>query len=227
MYRLFDTYYDGASRLQFERDLSGKTHVIELVDGAELRGFSTLAVFDDEGDGRARIIYSGDTIIHHSFWGEQALALAFCRFAGTVSARSANRRVYWLLISKGHRTYRYLSLFAHRYHPHHAQPAAPEIESLLQRVAAARFGSAYDKTSGIVRFGAASTRLRSQWHDVRPSHRRLPDVAFFLERNPGYQQGDELVCLCELESSNLRSFALRAFVEGRLHANDDVEERAI
>jgi hypothetical protein len=39
-------------------------------------------------------------------------------------------------------------------------------------------------------------------------------VRFFLERNPRYYLGEELVCLTELTSENLRSFASRAFLEG-------------
>jgi hypothetical protein len=66
----------------------------------------------------------------------------------------------------------------------------------------------------LVRFGAAATRLRAQWHDARSTTRLSPAISYFLRRNPQHTLGDELVCLCELEPSNLRSFALKAFREG-------------
>lgn len=217
MARLFDRYYDGGAPAQFLRDLDGKTHVIELRDGAALCGFSTLCVYEsDAAGGPIRVIFSGDTIIDHAYWGEQSLALAFCRFAGALKAAAPARPLYWLLISKGHRTYRYLHLFAHRYHPRHdaGEAAAAPLARLTDALARQRFGGAYDGATGLVRFGAAATRLRPQWHDERDAKRRSPAIAYFLERNPQHARGDELVCLCELEPANLRSFALHAFRAG-------------
>ena len=221
MVRLFDNYYEGAAPTQFAQDLSGKTHVIELRDGDALCGFSTLCVYElaeVAGQlGPIRVIYSGDTIIDHAYWGEQTLALAFCRFAGTLKAADPDRPLYWLLISKGHRTYRYLHLFAHSYHPQHDQVATPSLERLAADVAQQRFGDAYDERLGLVRFGAAATRLRAQWQDERSARRPSPAIAYFLQRNPQHALGDELVCLCELAPSNLRSFALKAFQQGQGH----------
>jgi hypothetical protein len=222
MTRLFDRYYEGGSPAQFTKDLASKTHVIELRNDDVLCGFSTLCIYDlddvdSRGEGPIRIIFSGDTIIDHAYWGEQSLALAFCRFAGEIKAADPQRPLYWLLISMGHRTYRYLHSFAHHYHPRHDSGVDQQGAALAQLtadVAQRKFGAAYDRATGLVRFGAAATRLRPQWQDERSTKRLSPAIAYFLERNPQHAQGDELVCLCELEPSNLRSFALNAFREG-------------
>lgn len=218
MATLFERYYAGGSRDQFIQDLAGKTHVIELRDGDILCGFSTLCVYGlgpSEGrPGAIRIIFSGDTIIDQAYWGEQSLALAFCRFAGQLKAAEPHQPLYWLLISKGHRTYRYLHLFAHRYHPSHGGEASPELVQLAAEVAAQRFGDAFDAERGLVRLGEAATRLRPQWLDGHRALHPSPATRFFFQRNPRHDLGDELVCLCELEVGNLRSFALRAFREG-------------
>jgi hypothetical protein len=215
---LFDRYYEGGAPAQFAKDLAGKTHVIELRDRDSLCGFSTLCMYDLEDAGGQpspiRIIFSGDTIIDQAYWGEQALALAFCRFAGAVKAADPTRPLYWLLISKGHRTYRYLHLFARSYYPRHDGAGPPALARLAADVARRRFGAAYEHAQGLVRFGPAATRLRTQWHDERSAMRPSPAISYFLQRNPQYALGDELVCLCELETSNLRSFALKAFLEG-------------
>ena len=215
---LFERYYEGGPPSQFKEDLAGKTHVIELRDGDTLCGFSTLCVYDFEAaQGPVRIMFSGDTIIDQAYWGEQSLALAFCEFAGATKAADPQRPLYWLLISKGHRTYRYLNLFAHRYHPSHASDAPPALAPLMAEVASQRFGDAFDAATGLVRFGQAATRLRPQWLDEGGSKRLSPATRFFLQRNPGHAQGEELVCLCELDAANLRSFALKAFREGLAH----------
>jgi hypothetical protein len=217
MHELFDRYYEGGSREVFENDLAGKTHVIELNDDAGvLRGFSTLAVFDIDHDSQhARGIFSGDTVIDHENWGEQALARCFCRFAGSVKAQAPDGALYWLLIAKGYRTYRYLPLFARRYFPAADVTTPPATAELLTALCRQRFGDAYDAKRGLIRLDPASgTRLRPAWCGVRDDLAEKAEVSFFLSANPQFAKGDELACLCELDEANLRSFALRAFREG-------------
>ena len=74
MYALFERYYSATSPAAFHADLTAKRLVILLHDERDvLRGFSTLAVDEFEHAGRRRrAVFSGDTIIHHEFWGEQA-----------------------------------------------------------------------------------------------------------------------------------------------------------
>jgi hypothetical protein len=64
-------------------------------------------------------------------------------------------------------------------------------------------------------YGGALDRLASPW--VEPSAREAarPDVAFFLRANPGYRQGDELVCLCPLSRDNMRPLTRRVFDAAR------------
>ena len=141
---------------------------------------------------------------------------AFCRLAGQLRAQR-DVPLYWLLISKGYRTYRYLSLFARSYYPQHAAPTPASVQERLDALAQRKFGAAYHAATGVVRFPQSRGHLKPAWADVR-EHLRMHDVVrFFLDRNPGYAAGDELVCLTELAADNLRSFARRAFVEG-LHA---------
>ena len=95
--------------------------------------------------------------------------------------------------------------------PHHRQqPAADELE-LIRRLATEKFGDSFDPDTGIVRFGPHAGHLTDELADVPDRHRRLPAVSYFLERNLGYRDGDELVCLCRLAVDNLKPFAQRIF----------------
>ena len=47
----------------------------------------------------------------------QALSTGFARLAGRLARENAPLPLYWLLITKGYRTWRYLPLFAHEYWP--------------------------------------------------------------------------------------------------------------
>ena len=191
-----------------------------------LCGFSTLTLLQLPG-APWRVLFSGDTIIDHAHWGEQALALEFCRFAGQIKASAPDLPLYWFLISKGYRTYRYLHLFAREYWPGFANdmgenslPAAnaSALEAILHQVASSKFGDAWDRRAGLIRFPHSRGQLRADWAGVRENLRQRPEVAYFLNKNPRYAEGEELACITLLDESNLRSVARRAFVEG-LHAN--------
>ena len=214
MYRLYATHYLDTDTSTFERDLAGKTHVLVLADeGGALCGFSTLELYatSDVAGMPIRVVFSGDTIIAPAHWGNSALAFEWLRFVGQEKRRRRHLPLYWLLIVKGHRTYRYLSTFARRYTPHHEPGSDAGEEALRDALASAKFGTAYDPASGVARFGPNGGRLSEPLADVSETHRSRPAVAYFLERNPGYRRGDELVCVCELADSNLRPLARRVF----------------
>jgi hypothetical protein len=220
MYALYHASYEATSRARFERDLAGKDHVIELREGDVLRGFSTLEVLRlDVAGGPCNVLFSGDTVIERDFWGEHTLALAFCEFAGRLKAAQPQVPLYWFLISKGYRTYRYLSVYARRYFPHHGEPTPPAEQRLLDAMARHKFREAYDPAAGLVRFPQSQGHLRDALSGVRDGLLERPEVRFFLERNPRYAQGEELACMTELAAANLRSHALRAFEAGHAAAH--------
>jgi hypothetical protein len=216
MFELYDSYYDASSRAQFEADLSNKHFVVMLREpSGALAGFSTLAVLEAEIGGKClRAIYSGDTIIDHAHWGTQALAFTWIRFAGSIKAWAKQLPLYWFLIVKGHRTYRYLSAFSIDFHPHWQAPTPERARAIIDALASRRFGCAYDAARGVVSFPESRGHLRPEWADIEAAEAVRPDVAFFLRSNPGYRHGDELVCLTELASGNLRPLARRVFEQG-------------
>jgi hypothetical protein len=180
-----------------------------------LAGFSSLSIVDATVDGRSlRAVYSGDTIIERAHWGTQALAFTWLRFAGTIKAQAPDRPLYWFLIVKGHRTYRYLSAFSIDFYPHWQMPTPPWARTIMRELAYQRFDEDYDSKRGIVSFDRSRGHLRPMWATVEPEEAARPDVAFFLRSNPGYTQGDELVCLTELSCNNLRPLARRVFEQG-------------
>lgn len=214
MFLIFSRYYTGTTRDMFERDLREKDRIILLVDGRhQIQGFSTARIIDLPADcGRGRAIFSGDTVVEQRHWGDPALARAFIRLAAAAKAQKPDEPLYWFLIVKGHRTYRYLPLFFKRFHPARNGATSPDIQALIDRLASDRFGEYYDRNTGIVRFPAPAVRLSEWVADIPCKDRGRPDVRYFLERNPGYRRGDELVCLVEIAESNLKPYARRCFL---------------
>jgi hypothetical protein len=81
------------------------------------------------------------------------------------------------------------------------------MKPLLDRVAAAKFGSAYDPRTGVIRL-ATPAPLREGVSD--PGLRmNNPHVRFFVEANPGHAEGDELACLVRIDVDNLTPAGLR------------------
>jgi hypothetical protein len=216
MYALYERYYEGSSFEVFQRDLLAKDRVVLLrgQDG-ELRGFSTLAVYAREFEGTPlRVVFSGDTIIDERCWGSQAFAFSWLRFVGWLKAQAPQAPLYWLLISKGHRTYRYLPAFSREYFPAHDRNTPPRMQGLIDFLATERFGAAYDSAAGVLRFDQSQGHLRRRLACIPDKDLRLQEVRYFLRRNPDYAQGDELVCLCELAADNLKPIARRVFESG-------------
>lgn len=154
MYALYSTCYRDTEQARFEHDLDDKTHcVIMRDDTGKLRGFSTLKLYEQQWcDTTLRILFSGDTIVDPACWGSQQLAFCWIRLAGELKRNSPDRALYWFLICKGHRTYRYLRAFAHDFTPRFDRPAEPLRQALLDHLAVERFGHAYDAASGVLNF---------------------------------------------------------------------------
>ena len=183
MFALLEEYFLGVTAAQFAADLAEKNWVILLEEAGQVRGFSTLLV-------RNGVVHSGDTIVHRDAWGSNALARTW------LETIRALRPQYWLLITSGFRTYRFLPVFWKEFWPRHDATKRP---ALLETLARERFGSRY--AEGIVRFEFPQV-LRNGLKEVPPSRLTNPHVDYFIHANPGHVHGDELVCLCPLTPEN-------------------------
>lgn len=216
IFELYSFYYGGIDKNLFLQDLNEKHWVILLRDNVQkIQGFTTLLVGEHQIlEQTIRSIFSGDTIIHHEFWGEQTLPLTWCHFAGKIKAQNPDLPLYWFLIVKGHRTYRYLRLFAKKFYPVHSEPTPKHFQTIMNRMGQEKFGNHYHPETGLIKFKTTHGHLKKKWSGIDKRALQKTDVKFFLEKNPMHHEGDELVCLTELTESNLRRFALTAFREG-------------
>jgi hypothetical protein len=216
MYALYSEHYAAVTFERFADDLADKGHVLIVRDAeGRMRGFSTLAVTETDCRGvPLRAIFSGDTIMHRDYWGHQSLAFGWIKFAGSVKAQAPGVPLYWFLITKGHRTYRYLSAFSINFYPRWDRPTPGHELEIMHILAKRRFESAFDERRGLIHHPVSRGHLRPELASVGELERRRDDVRFFLERNPDFAQGDELVCLTELSIDNLKPIARRLFAKG-------------
>lgn len=204
MLHLMQAHFRGVSPQQFRRDLDEKNWVVLVTDESGcLRGFSTILFYTTAPEGRElKVVCSGDTIIEASARRDPTLARTWIEAVNRLRAASGAGTVYWLLLTSGYRTYRFLPVFWRTFWPRYDVPTPPDFQRLLCGLARERFGDGFDPSRGIVRFQNPQ-RLRADLLEIPPGRLADPHIAFFAQRNPGFRVGDELVCLCELSEANL------------------------
>lgn len=202
LFRLFDSFYTHTDAERFQRDLAEKDWVIRMVEGDRVVGFSTQKrfLFSWE-DGQVQVLFSGDTIVHPDYWDRSHLAGAFGHLFLRLREESS-LPLYWFLISKGFRTYRFLPIFFRRFTPRHDGKGG-EFKPLLDALAEDRFGSQYDAGSGLIDFQGRRDRAHPAVGGIPAERMSNPHVAFFARANPRHTVGTELACLAPLSRENL------------------------
>ena len=209
MFHLLSQHFDGVTGEHFARDLEEKNLALLLRRGDRIVGFSTLLAYTTRFEsGPVNVIYSGDTIVAPDAWGSTALPRAWVAGVEALRATLPPGHCFWLLLTSGFRTYRFLPVFWREFFPRFDKPTPPEINRLLRHVVQERFGAQFDADAGIVRF-AHPQKLRSGLEQIPSGRERDPHTQFFLTQNPGHAHGDELVCLTELCPENLTAAGRR------------------
>jgi hypothetical protein len=215
MVRLYLDNYDGTSEALFLHDLSKKDEALLVYAGRQLVGFTTLMVFEREWRAeRIRVVYSGDTVVDRAHWGQQALAFDWIGRMGGLKRERPDLPLYWFLLVKGHRTYRYLPLFGKSFHPHWSVDRS-DLKPLADALATEMFPDDYNPATGVVEFRHSRGHLKSDIALPSPADLDRQEVSFFLRRNPGFQRGHELVCVCEVEVHNMKPLTLKLFQKER------------
>jgi hypothetical protein len=84
----------------------------------------------------------------------------------------------------------------------------------MDTLALARFGDRYDQQTGIVRLRAPA-QLKGELCGIPENRLGDPHIAFFAERNPDHERGDELVCFAILAENKLTRLGKRMWRKGR------------
>jgi hypothetical protein len=216
MFQLLAQHFDGVTCEQFARDLAEKNLALLLQRADRLVGFSTQLAYTTSFEGEpVNVIYSGDTIVTPEAWGTTALPRAWVTGVDALRATLPPGRCFWLLLTSGFRTYRFLPVFWRKFFPRFDESTPLEMKRLLDQLAQERFGTQFDSHAGVVRFKNPQ-RLRAGLEGIPSGRERDPHTTFFLARNPGHTNGDELACLTELYPENLTA-AGRRMMPARSH----------
>lgn len=215
MFDLMSQYYDCMSRERFEEDLDAKDDVILLLDdeSGDVKGFSTLKTIETEVDGRTiRALFSGDTVVDKAYWGQRVLGKAFLKYLFIQKAKHPFSSFYWMLISKGYKTYLLLANNFNEHYPRYEEETPPASQRVLDKVSLELFGDCYDAKTGVIVFKESLGKLREGIADVPCDAALLnPRIQFFAERNPRWAEGAELACLAKMTWSMPFYYAVKSW----------------
>ena len=206
---LYLQYYCATDEAQVIHDLERKCEILLLEHEHSLVGFTSLKLFTCQWQNHSiQVVFSGDTVVAREHWGQQALAFSWIRRMSEIKQKRPDLPLYWFIIVKGHRTFKYLPTFGKSFYPHWSVDRS-DLKPLADHLATDMFGEHYNPATGVVEYDYSRGHLKP--NIAEPSEQELskPAVRFFLEKNPNYRMGHELVCLCELEQENMKPFTRR------------------
>ena len=109
----------------------------------------------------------------------------------------------------------YLPLFFEKYYPAINKSEEADLFPIINKCANAMYGSnwnpekkviTFDKSHGALKKNHTETTLKKVKSNVH--------IDFFLQRNPGFENGDELTCMAELKVDNMKRFTKNSVLEG-------------
>lgn len=212
MFSLMQKYYDGVAIETFESDLSRKNKVILLKDQGLIQGFSTLVFLRTVVNGKTVYgVFSGDTVIEKQYWGQTVLGRAFLRRLFFEKLKRPFAPLYWLLLSKGYKTYLMMANNFAEHYPSAEKSTPPERRAISDAFYEKLFPGFYDSAAGVIRFPQASCRLKCGVAEISQSLLASnPRVAFFEQANPEWRAGVELACLARMTLSAPFRYVLKA-----------------
>lgn len=209
LYSLMEQAYEEISFERFLEDLLKKQLVLLLMDSeSQVQGFTTFAVNPGQtGTAEYAILFSGDTIIHPNYWGSLALLKGWCAAVAQLMRAYPHKVWYWFLLSKGHRTYLFLPLFFKTYIPClNAAEVPSHWYAIQERTAALLYPEYYRPGDKVLHFKQSLGQLIPELAKSSFDKQYNPHVELFLQLNPGFEKGDELLCFTQIHPDNMKGY---------------------
>jgi hypothetical protein len=225
MFTLHCHYFDNVSFEKFEHDFNKKQWCIVIFNKeSEVVGYSTIELSEITfNNSPILILFSGDTLVAKEYRCSNALMPRFIQFTEYLQRQYPSHIRYWLLITKGYRTYRLIPVNYKTFYPTYRWNTPQEIKILMETLCKRMFGSRFDPITGILKSNFQNDFLKPEFATIPHERATNKDVRFFLDANPEFAKGDELVCLTPLETSNLNPFIFRKYMREKWNPGSDIQ----
>lgn len=204
--------YVDTPRPFFERTLLALREVgLWRVRGGELVGLIGLDVYPVVWHGQTRIIIFGSSVVaDERFRGRNLVLQTGLRLLVREKLRRPLATAYCFFDSYSYKSYLLLARNFGEFWPRRDRVTPSDTAAFIDRLASARYGSAWNRDTGVVR-GSGYEQLRPTTAPIDGNLRSDADVRFFEAANPGHREGDMLVCLAPLTPRNLFRAITRAW----------------
>jgi hypothetical protein len=214
MFNIFEKYYANISYAGFLSDLNKKNKAIILVERKSntIKGFSTILDLKFQVNGKeVKGLFSGDTIVEKEFWGGMSLQLAFTIYMIKEKLKNPFKKHYWFLISKGYKTYLLMAKNCPIHYPKVGMKTPQHEKLIIDTFGKTMYPEHYNPDKGLIEFISAHDQLKDEVAPITNKMLENEMIRFFVQKNPHWSRGDELVCLADFGPSILFNFVSRRF----------------
>lgn len=212
MYSIYEQYYYNTQFSIFKDDFNKKSGAILIFHPKtqQIVGFSTITVQHFYLKGKDyTVLFSGDTVIEKEFWGTRALQSTMLKLILKLRVQYPFNELYWLLISKGYKTYLLLANNYYTYYPN-LEGENQHLASIVQHYCQTFFPEYYDLNTGLLNFGDDYQPLKGDVAPITDEMRaKNPKIKFFEQQNPTWPAGTELPCIGRIGWTELARYPIR------------------
>ncbi len=210
-FELLSRHFDGVTWSQFNADFHEKQYVAVLRKDGRLVGFSTMvtiSIATSKGNS-LQIAFSGDTAIEFEARNSIGFGVTLSSFFRENISTYGDGSVWYLLISKGWRTYKAMEFMFHSFTPHPSREVSDLERGIIVAFGRERYPSRFNQKTLVIHGLQGDQKLKNGSPDLEVPLTELG--TFFKEKNPDFAQGNELVCLARLSYDNFTSRFKRCF----------------
>lgn len=153
-------------------------------------------------------VYSGMSYIHPVCRGMRLLPRTLAHYGTRLKLRHPFGNVWLWSDAISYKPYVLSARSAKVLYPSRKNPTPPHVKEFMDWVGITYYGDAYNSSMGTVR--KESNRLKSHVAPISEEALADPDIRFFVEHNPGYQNGDGLLNVIPLSWANLATSTWRS-----------------
>ena len=198
MYQLMDSFYENINPKEFLRTLAEKDYIFLVRNpyGA-IKAFTTMQLFSIPGKKlKAQGILIGDIISNQNFVWEKNLIWESLVRLERIPTRYFERYVF--LACKDYWTYHVFEDSFYRCYPSEDLDTPIYMKKLMNVFGEYYSNGEYEVTSGIIKYGCFPRKIKKSRLKMMEDVIKADPDDCFLVRNPGFLDGDALVCVAEL-----------------------------
>ena len=210
-FELLSKHFSSVSWKQFNADFHEKQYVALLRKEDRVVGFSTmvtLPIVKAEGD-PIFIAFSGDTAVEFEARNSVGLGVTLSSFFRENISSYGDGNVWYVLISKGWRTYKAMEFMFHSFTPYPGKNISIAERSVINAFGNSRYPDRFNEEIVILRGLHGDQKLREDSPDLEVASTELGK--FFKQCNPNFANGDELICVARLSYDNFTKGFKRCF----------------